>query len=289
MKDIYEKPLVSIIMNCLNGERYLKEAIDSIYNQTYQNWEIIFWDNGSTDNTREIANSYDKKLKYFHSSKTTLLGEARVNATNKASGKYLAFLDCDDLWLDDKLDKQVKLIQQDESALVYGRSEIIFSDGASMTKSMTFMEGQKLPEGMVFKDLILENFIPFLSAIVDKDKFDECGGFPSHFKHATDYWIFLKIAHKYKITAIQDVCCLYRIHNNNLSNFQHVICALEDIEVTKSFFPDKYALDSLKLKMVRLSIAYLREKKYFKAIKNLLENGGWTIFLTRIFKKFLKF
>ena len=97
-------PLVSIIMNCFNGEEFLCEAIDSVYAQSYTNWEIIFWDNASTDQTASIAKSYDKKLKYFRTSKTTSLGEARVAATKKARGKYLAFLDVDDkkYWLKPK-------------------------------------------------------------------------------------------------------------------------------------------------------------------------------------------
>ena len=61
------KPLVSIIINCLNGEKYLKEAINSVYKQSYKNWEIIFWDNGSIDNSKKIAKSYNKKLRYFYS------------------------------------------------------------------------------------------------------------------------------------------------------------------------------------------------------------------------------
>ena len=70
-------PLVSILMNCYNGEKYLKEAIDSIYNQTYDNWEIIFWDNASTDETANIVKSYDHKIKYYLAAKTSPLGEAR--------------------------------------------------------------------------------------------------------------------------------------------------------------------------------------------------------------------
>ena len=60
------QPLVSVIMNCYNGEKYLREAIDSIYAQTYTNWEIIFWDNASTDNSAEIAKLSDSRLKYFY-------------------------------------------------------------------------------------------------------------------------------------------------------------------------------------------------------------------------------
>ena len=87
------KPLVSVIMNCLNCEQYLRDAIDSVYAQTYDNWEIIFWDNGSCDKSGEIAKSYDSKLKYFKTEETSILGTARVLAVEQANGEYFAFLD----------------------------------------------------------------------------------------------------------------------------------------------------------------------------------------------------
>jgi glycosyltransferase involved in cell wall biosynthesis len=285
MTNQVNEPLVSIIMNCFNGERFLKDAIDSICAQTYKNWEIIFWDNGSTDKSANIARSYDDRIRYYYAPETTVLGAARVKATKKANGKYLAFLDCDDVWSGDKLEKQIQLILEDGSALVYGRSEIIFSSNQA---SQIFMEGKQLPEGRVFSQLVCENFIPFVSAVVDKEKFDECGGFPSHYKHSTDYWIFLHIAHKFKVSALQDVCCKYRIHEGNLSNFQHVICALEDIEVTKLFLPDPDAIIGLRFKRVNLTIAYFREWQYKKAINNLIEYGGWTILLNKILNKLIK-
>ena len=114
MLNMPDTPLVSIIMNCYNGERYLSEAINSVYSQTYKNWEIIFWDNASTDNTAEIAQSYDKKLKYFRSQETTVLGEARVCAVEKSRGQYLAFLDCDDFWEVDKLEEQISLFDKNK-------------------------------------------------------------------------------------------------------------------------------------------------------------------------------
>ena len=96
--------LVSIIMNCYNGEKFLKEAINSVYNQKYQNWEIIFWDNQSTDKSKEIIETLkNDKVKYFYSKEHTNLGKARAEAINKASGDFIAFLDVDDLWDPEKI------------------------------------------------------------------------------------------------------------------------------------------------------------------------------------------
>ena len=90
-------------MNCYNGEKYLREAIDSIYAQIYENWEIIFWDNNSIDNSAEIAKTHDNKLKYFKGNHTVPLGAARKKAFEKASGEWIGFLDTDDYWYFQKL------------------------------------------------------------------------------------------------------------------------------------------------------------------------------------------
>ena len=92
-----KEPLVSILMNCYNGEKYLREALDSILAPTYKNWELIFCDNQSTDKSVEIFKSYaDERLKYFYAPTHTLLYEARNYATEKSVGKFIAFLDVDD-------------------------------------------------------------------------------------------------------------------------------------------------------------------------------------------------
>ena len=86
------QPLVSVIMNCFNGELFLKESIQSVINQTYQNWELVFWDNRSKDKSAEIFKSYkDKRLKYFYAAEHTSLYEARNLAIKKSSGEFIAF------------------------------------------------------------------------------------------------------------------------------------------------------------------------------------------------------
>ena len=91
--------LVSIIMNCHNGSNYLHESISSVINQTYKNWEIIFWDNQSTDDSIKIAEKFnDDRIKIYNSKKFEKLGKARNNAIAKCKGEFIGFLDTDDLW-----------------------------------------------------------------------------------------------------------------------------------------------------------------------------------------------
>ena len=109
--NLKKSPLVSVIMNCHNGEQFLKKSIDSIIQQNYKNWELIFFDNVSNDNSKKILKNYkDKRIKYFKSNKYLKLYAARNKAISYAKGKYISFLDTDDLWRKDKIKKQIRLL-----------------------------------------------------------------------------------------------------------------------------------------------------------------------------------
>ena len=115
-----KQPLVSVIINCFNGEMYLREALNSVIAQTYKNWEIIFWDNQSTDQSAGIFKSYnDIRLKYYYASSYTSLYQARNYAIKKCNGEFIAFLDSDDWWTSEKLETQMNLFEDKEVGLVY--------------------------------------------------------------------------------------------------------------------------------------------------------------------------
>ena len=248
------KPLVSVIMNCLNCEQYLREAIDSVYAQTYDNWEIIFWDNGSCDQSEDIARSYDSKLRYFKSEVTSILGAARVLAVSNAKGRYFAFLDCDDIWLKEKLEKQMKIFSEDGEnlALVYGGCEVLYED----TKEKVINQSILL-EGEVFDSLAKENFIPFVSAVVKSEFYHSSGG------------------------------CTYRFHSDNLSSNNRILAAKEAIQIVSMFLPDKAAEDGLKYHYDNLTIAYIKEGLALDSLKSLYRHGGlFRIFFKLIYKIF---
>ena len=109
-------PLVSIIMNCLNGEKFLKSSINSIILQSYKNWELIFYDNCSQDNSLKLVKSFkDKRIKIFKSKKLLRLYDARNFALSKAKGKYVSFLDVDDFWNKEKLKIQINYLKKNTS------------------------------------------------------------------------------------------------------------------------------------------------------------------------------
>lgn len=213
-------PLVSVIMNCYNGEAYLREAVESVINQTYKDWELIFWDNQSTDGSREIIRSFkDPRIKYFYAQMHTGLGQARKLAVAQAAGQWIGFIDVDDLWLPDKLTKQVKIINSHNDpvlGLVYGRARI-FGENIDKEELDLKYYKRKLPEGDVFRQLLYDNFIAFLTMLVSKDAYNRVGGFSDAFLYAPDYQLSLAVARHYSVGAVQSYIAEYRKHHDNLT------------------------------------------------------------------------
>ena len=129
MKKNKFSPLVSVIMNCYNGAKYLDESIQSVISQTYDNWELIFWDNRSEDNSSKIFKKYqDKRFKYFYANKHTSLYEARNLAVQKSTGDFISFLDTDDLWEKQKLEKQMDYFDDHSIGVVYSNYWLVKKD-----------------------------------------------------------------------------------------------------------------------------------------------------------------
>ncbi|HEY7913074.1 MAG TPA: glycosyltransferase family A protein, partial [Blastocatellia bacterium] len=124
------KPLVSIIVPFLNAERFIDEAIESVFAQVYDNWELLLVDDGSTDDSsgraRKVAQGFPEKVRYFEHEghQNRGLPASRNLGLKHAKGKYVALLDSDDVWLPQKLEQQVRILESyPEAAMVYGRSE----------------------------------------------------------------------------------------------------------------------------------------------------------------------
>ena len=208
------EPLVSVIINCYNGEKYLKEAIDSVLCQTYSNWEIIFWDNLSIDNSAQIVKSYaSDKIKYYLIDKHFSLGFARNEAVKKANGEYIAFLDVDDIWLPNKLTEQIKLFENNSRiGMVYSDCFNMYPNGEKILTSTFF----KYKSGIVFKELLINNFITLSTVVIPKNVIEEVGYFVN-FQIAEEHDLFIKIAHKYEIDYISSPLAIYRYHSSNRS------------------------------------------------------------------------
>lgn len=238
---------VSVIMNCFNGEEFLVEAIDSVFNQTFSEWEIIFFDNASTDRSREIANSYGRKLKYYRNDKTVPLGEARSKAITYAAGKYLAFLDCDDLYLNNKLAKQVKMMDDNRFVMSYGSAEIIDKDGLFVKKSLAVNSS-----GNIFGKLLLNYDINMQSVMLLRSfLLDNNLSFPARFQYGPDYDLFMEIATIEKVGVLHDVLVNTRIHQAALTH-RKLHCVRDELKST---------IDRLVARNGSLKVQYHQELK----------------------------
>jgi glycosyltransferase involved in cell wall biosynthesis len=206
---------VSVIMNCLNGEKYLREAMDSVFAQTYKDWEIIFWDNASTDNSAAIANSYGDKVKYYKNEQTVSLGQARNQAIEKSTGDYISFLDVDDVWLPDKLDIQLKLFENHPGVdFIYTNFYIL--DTINNRKYVAFNE--LLPQGKIFDKILVDYKIGIITVMIRKNTLERQESlFDPNLTFASDFDLFLRILHDSEVAYIDSASAIYRIHLNNYS------------------------------------------------------------------------
>jgi glycosyltransferase involved in cell wall biosynthesis len=269
-----ENPVISIIMNCYNCASFLREAIDSVYEQTFTDWEIVFWDNASTDKSSDIASSYDHRLKYFCAKKTTPLGEARKLALNKAKGKYICFLDCDDLYLEDKLEKQYQLMEEQQYAMSYGSTIVIDKNGDKIRQDTVYYES-----GYVFDQLLNKYEINMLSVMIRRNVLEEnILTFLPHLEYCPDYNLFMEIASRFPVGVIRDNIVKYRVLPNSLSKKTlHLVSieiqyTLDKILERDPDIRDKYS-NSVKAAYAKLSyydaINYINKDKFKEARKSL--------------------
>ena len=215
-------PSVSVIMNVRNGASTLREALDSVLAQSFHDWELIVWDDRSTDESAQIIAEYkDPRIRYFLSQDETSLGKARGDAIRQAAGAWLAFLDQDDIWLPRKLEKQMARAD-DTTGLIYGRTVRFYPSGLERDYDQTH-EFTLLPEGDIFDQLFTDScFIAMSSAVFRRAAVEAVGGIPDAIQIVPDYWLYVAVARRYRARAVQEVVCRYRMHGANTSRLAAV-------------------------------------------------------------------
>jgi glycosyltransferase involved in cell wall biosynthesis len=226
------KPLVSILMNCFNGQAYLIVA------QTYDNWEIIFWDNCSTDKSAEIAKSYDKRLRYFRGETNIPLYAARNLALEKVHGDIIAFLDVDDIWYPEKLTKQIPFFNDSEVGLVYSDTHFI-KDAKIISR---YFENKDFYTGHCFENLFDNYFLSLETVLVRKAAMQQANlKFNEKLSHMGDADLFRRIGFKWKYAMINEPLSAWRVHAESLSWKKHESFFQETehlIEIYKKDFPE---------------------------------------------------
>lgn len=208
-------PLVSVVIATYNGERFVAETLDSVLAQTWEHLEVIVCDDGSTDGTLDILAGYRDRV-LVHRQKNRGVSAARNRGASFARGEYIAFLDHDDLWEPDMLERQVGLLLARKGhGLVYGDSWIIDTQGHSFGQRKSFLEYR---EGDVYGELLQGNFIPIETAVLPAAVFRALGGFDTRLRYLEDYELYLRVAERYPVAFQPHPVARYRIHERNLSH-----------------------------------------------------------------------
>lgn len=207
-----QEPLVSVIMPAYNAEKYISESIESVLTQSYQNWELLITDDRSNDNTQQIVEEYcakDKRIKLFINKENGGAGVARNNSIEKASGRFIAFLDADDQWLPKKLTKQIAF-------MLKNNYEFTFT-------AYQKLEGEQLkgvvipPESTIYRKLLSSNVIGCLTVIYDTQVLGKL--YMPLIRKRQDMGLWLNILELIpKAYCLQDVLALYRVDSGMTQN-----------------------------------------------------------------------
>lgn len=204
--------LVSIITPLYNGERYIKETIESVQKQTYTDWEMVIVDDGSTDDSQNIVRQMaacDPRIRVYINEKNMGAAATRNQGIQLAQGRYIAFLDSDDLWKSNKLEKQIAFMTEKNAAFCYSACEVI--DEAGKTTGIV----RHVPTYVNYKELLKGNVIPCVTVVLDRTQFasivmPEIG----HEDYAT--WLTL-LKECQKADGIDEVLASYRETGSSLS------------------------------------------------------------------------
>jgi glycosyltransferase involved in cell wall biosynthesis len=292
--NIDDFPLVSIIMNCYNGQKYLKEAIDSVISQTYSNWQLIFWDNQSTDESEIIVKSYnDDRICYYLAENRTPLSKARNLAIQRAEGEYLAFLDTDDVWLPKKLEMQMIGFQQEKNVGISycGFDILLTSDSKNAIIQSKFYSKFKYKSHnskSIYNKLLRGNFIIFSTVILKRDIFDLTNGFSENLDQNEDFEILLKVSMYSNAICVGNNLVKYRIHSSN-NSYQNARKNFIESEYIFSNLPkSSYLKLAIDRNITRKKIYFIFYEKKWSALIYLLHPKYWLHLFYLFYKKIVK-
>ncbi len=206
--------LVSIITPLYNSEDFIRKTIESVQSQIYENWEMIVVDDASTDNGVEIVKKYadkDSRIKLIHLDKNSGGAVARNTAIKVARGKYIAFLDSDDLWHPEKLEKQISFMKENNYAFTFTKYQQMTENGDLLEKYI------EVPKKISYRQSLLKNPIGCLTAVYDAEKLGKI--YMPHIRKRQDYALWLKILRQEKHGyGLNENLAYYRLREDSVSS-----------------------------------------------------------------------
>lgn len=210
------KDLVSIIIPVYNAEKYIDETINSVLDQTYNNWELILVNDCSTDNSERLIQKYlkDKRIKLINNKVNSKAAISRNNGIKEANGRYICFLDADDKWDKEKLEIQIKFMKENDCAFSYHSYE--FASEKCIPNGKKVIAKEKL----TYKECLKNNIISTITVMFDMNKLSKADIFMPNYNYVEDTATWWKILRKgYIAYGIPNLFSYYRrIPNSNSSN-----------------------------------------------------------------------
>lgn len=208
-----DRGLISSILPCYNAEKFIKESIESVLSQTYENWELIIIDDGSKDNSAKIIKSFqDSRIKYFKNNKNIGVVKSLNKGVKKAQGTYIARIDADDRMAPQRLEKQITFLSQNpEYAVVGSAHRLINAQGFTISY---YRYPQHNEEIQWYKNFI--NPFSHPSVMLRKDIFEDYN-YSDAFPYCEDYELWFRILENHKGYNLPEALTDYRIHGENLS------------------------------------------------------------------------
>lgn len=269
---------VSVLIPLYNHEKFISHAIESVLNQSFPDFELIIIDDCSTDNSAQIIKKYsqkDDRINVFFNKKNLGVAKTRNKLIRKAKGKFIAFMDSDDIWYKTKLEKQLYWLKKNENLVVWTEGELINSKGEYL--SQTFSEKHnslnKKKSGNIFNELLKGNFLFFSSIIVKRQNIKNLR-LNKNLRLLDDYQFIVDLSIKYDFKFINKPLVKYRIHNTNLikSDFNRL---LKELVIIYNYFLKNY-IDNIPrnikwiLSIINFEILFFKERYKF-AVKYLFQ------------------
>jgi glycosyltransferase involved in cell wall biosynthesis len=250
MPAFIEEHNVSVVIPVYNNRNFIGDAIESVLCQTLSPLEIIVVDDGSTENNNDILKKYSKKI-IFIQQENRGPASARNTGIRNAKGDFIAFLDSDDIWVPNKMEKQMALFSSNpDLVMVYSR--FVVFDGKACENMADWPKS--VYSGEIFEKLLAENFIAMSSVVVKSLILTTIGMFDESLITAEDTNLYLKIAKRWKIGGVKDVLVRRRNHGENLSSRVDVpIGTLENLDRIVALYPEVAPEKYLPMKRAYLS------------------------------------
>jgi glycosyltransferase involved in cell wall biosynthesis len=270
--------LVSIVINCFNGEKYLRQSIESVLDQSYKNFELIFWDNQSKDQSKNIIKSYqDKRIKYFYSRNHTTLYQARNLALKECKGDFVCFLDVDDYFLKDKIAKQLLYFEDKKVGVIYTNYYRYYED----INKKKILTNKLLPSGNLTQYILEESQISFMTVMIRKKSLDSLEfNFDRKYSIIGDYDLLYRLSLYWDFDYIEEPLAVYRIHKDNFS--KNSILFIDEL---KDWYNKNYKFFKNKKNYIYKKIIFIQALEYLskrKMLKFIIEFCKYPISLNKI-------